>query len=154
MSKLRQEFESQKTVETKPTPVKTFVPKVTATIPKHDFSPVQENIKDMQNEKENKKCIADDTKINKLNKNIENSKLTTEENANMQNNTPPKPLPRISRSGSICEQTEDVNNFPKPVAKPRTNSSVPVITPVNPNMPIVGGYKVLFDVFSIGVCFF
>lgn len=110
----------------------------------------------MQNEKEteNKKRLEDDTKINKLNKNIENSKLMTEENANMQNNIPPKPLPRISRSGSICDQTEEANNIPKPVAKPRSNSSAPVITPVNPNMPIAGGYKVSFYVFWIGVCFF
>lgn len=148
MSKLRQELESQRTLETKPTPVvKTFVPKVTAAIPKHDFSPINENIKDIQNEKEkeyNNKRTEDDTKINKLNKNIENSKLTEE---SVQNNVPPKPLPRISRSGSICDQTEDANNIPKPVAKPRTNNSVPVITPVNPNMPIVGGYKVPFVLF-------
>ncbi|KAL3267045.1 hypothetical protein HHI36_011187 [Cryptolaemus montrouzieri] len=53
---------------------------------------------------------------------------------------PPKPLPRASRTGSICETTEE-GNIPKPVARPRTNSCVPVVTSVSPIAPITGGYK-------------
>lgn len=31
---------------------------------------------------------------------------------------------------------------PKPVARPRTTNYTPVVTSVNPNAPISGGYKV------------
>lgn len=53
---------------------------------------------------------------------------------------PPKPLPRTSRSGSVADPAEELP--PKPVARPRTNSCAPVVTSVNPNMPVAGGYKV------------
>ncbi|XP_030751514.1 uncharacterized protein LOC115879026 [Sitophilus oryzae] len=53
---------------------------------------------------------------------------------------PPKPLPRTSRTSSVCESTEEASSAPKPVARPRTNSCVPIVTSVNPNGPI-GGYK-------------
>lgn len=56
---------------------------------------------------------------------------------------PPKPLPRTSRAGSMCDQpTEEAVIQPTPVARPRTNSCAPVITSVNPYVPIAGGYKV------------
>lgn len=57
---------------------------------------------------------------------------------------PPKPLPRTSRAGSMCDQPTDTDAViqPIPVARPRTNSCAPVITSVNPYVPIAGGYKV------------
>ncbi|KAI4463525.1 coronin [Holotrichia oblita] len=57
---------------------------------------------------------------------------------------PPKPLPRTSRAGSMCDQPTDTDAViqPPPVARPRTNSCAPVITSVNPYVPIAGGYKV------------
>ncbi|CAH2006359.1 unnamed protein product [Acanthoscelides obtectus] len=58
---------------------------------------------------------------------------------------PPKPLPRTSRTSSMCDSLpsslEDAANAPKPVARPRTNSLAPVVTSVNPTAPISGGYK-------------
>lgn len=55
---------------------------------------------------------------------------------------PPKPLPRASRTGSI--ELLDEKDVPKPVARPRTTNYTPVVTSVNPNAPISGGYKVWF----------
>nr|CAD7393572.1 unnamed protein product [Timema cristinae] len=56
---------------------------------------------------------------------------------------PPKPLPRASRAGSLSE-SEDVAmaaTLPRPVARPRTTSTPPAVTSVNPALPISGGYK-------------
>nr|CAD7568796.1 unnamed protein product [Timema californicum] len=56
---------------------------------------------------------------------------------------PPKPLPRASRAGSLSE-SEDVAmvaTLPRPVARPRTTSTPPAVTSVNPTLPISGGYK-------------
>lgn len=144
---------------------KAFQPKITATVPKSDYHPVKDVVKDLEHLNDNK--TKDDTnkskENNKLNetklinneqneKLIENkllnnkineyNKMNTEENdkVNVQNVVPPKPLPRTSRTGSVCEQSEDLT--PKPVARPRTNSLAPVVTSVNPNIPIAGGYKV------------
>lgn len=44
---------------------------------------------------------------------------------------PPKPLPRASRTGSICESIDE-SNMQKPVARPRTNSCVPTVNLPNP----------------------
>lgn len=130
LSKLKKEHEAKNIIETKPAVVKTFVPKVTATLPKNDFKEV---LKDSNK--------IDDIVENKKNDVIENVKLIIEEPTNnVQPVVPPKPLPRAFRTGSICEPVED--NQPKPVARPRTNSCAPVVTSVNPNMPISGGYKV------------
>lgn len=128
LSKLKKEHEAKNITETKPAVVKTFVPKVTATLPKNDF-------------KDSNKF--DDVAENKKNNDAtESVKLTIEDAVNgAQPVVPPKPLPRASRAGSICEPAED--GLPKPVARPRTNSCAPVVTSVNPNMPISGGYKVL-----------
>lgn len=135
LSKLKQEYEEkQKLADSKSPPIKTFVPKITATIPKHDFNPV---IKDNKLSDENKS--DDEHTLKENSKNAENLKFITEENNGV---LPPKPLPRASRTNSVCEATEDVNNVPKPVARPRTNSCAPVVTSVNPNMPVAGGYKV------------
>lgn len=129
-------------IDTKPaTQIKTFVPKVTATIPKNDFTAVITDNKLV----DNKNDENEDYKINELNKNAENSKFIREDNGSLQNIIPPKPLPRASRTGSMCESTDDLNSVPKPVARPRTNSCAPVVTSVNPNMPVAGGYKVLVD---------
>nr|XP_022903433.1 coronin-7 isoform X1 [Onthophagus taurus] len=54
---------------------------------------------------------------------------------------PPKPLPRTSRAGSVCDSPDDAISASKPIARPRTNSCAPVITSVNPKVPIAGGYK-------------
>ncbi|KAK9686045.1 WD domain, G-beta repeat [Popillia japonica] len=45
--------------------------------------------------------------------------------------------------GSMCDQPTDTDAViqPIPVARPRTNSCAPVITSVNPYVPIAGGYK-------------
>lgn len=124
LSKLREEYENEKVIEPpKPVPKKPFHPKITATITKNDFHPVKEIIKDPPEIQDNKV--------------VENNKINLEEIV-----VPPKPLPRTSRTGSICEPLEDPNNPPKPVARPRTNSATPIVTSINPNVPIAGGYKV------------
>ncbi|EFA02370.1 coronin-7 isoform X1 [Tribolium castaneum] len=128
LSKLREEYENEKVIEPKPVPKKPFQPKITATITKNDFHPVKEILKDFE------KPEIQDNKV------AENNKINLEETA-VPNVVPPKPLPRTSRTGSICEPLEDQNNPPKPVARPRTNSATPIVTSVNPNVPIAGGYK-------------
>uniref|UniRef100_T1I6B9 Coronin n=1 Tax=Rhodnius prolixus TaxID=13249 RepID=T1I6B9_RHOPR len=62
--------------------------------------------------------------------------------------TPPKPLPRISRTGSMSDGTtqQELDNTPKPVARPRTNSMQPPgQNNVQPgficSINISGGYK-------------
>lgn len=137
LSKLKQEYEEkQKLADSKPPTVKTFVPKITAAIPKNDFNPI---IKDNKSTDES----GDEHKLKEHNKNAENLKFINNE----ENNgcvVPPKPLPRASRTNSVCDGVEDINNVPKPVARPRTNSCAPVVTSVSPNMPVAGGYKVSF----------
>lgn len=155
--------------EKKP-PVSTYVPKITSSIPKSEFI-ITNKINDKQskfdeNEKEN-------AKMEKGNNDVDNrvaSISDSEDEIFVQNGSngsgggdahavPPKPLPRASRTGSICDATEE--NFssaittttsatttptattPRPVARPRTTNYTPVVTSVNPNAPISGGYKVL-----------
>lgn len=132
-----------KIIDTKPLPKKAFQPKITATITKNDFHPVKDIINDLEKDKspvsENKTDIVQDNKV------AENNKINLEEMVIVQNVIPPKPLPRTSRTGSICETLDDTNNTPKPVARPRTNSVTPIVTSVNPNVAISGGYKVIFS---------
>lgn len=119
-------------------------PKVTAAVTKTEFMPVIEREKKLLNEKENEKQFIDN-KIdivenkNEYNKIIDKKEINNREKNDVQI-VPPKPLPRASRTGSICEPIEDLT--PKPVARPRINSCVPIVTSVNPNVPIAGGYKV------------
>lgn len=92
-----------------------------------------------------------------------------EENGHHQNGqttTPPKPLPRSSRTNSFSEEEPTPNSggssstvptTTRPIARPRTTASTEmspptapsaqrsigsVVTSVNPNAPIAGGYKV------------
>lgn len=126
LTKLKQELEEkQKIIDSKPPTVKTFVPKITATIPKNDLN----------------------------NRFVEESDDCTK-NGESNGVLPPKPLPRASRTNSVCETTEDANNVQKPVARPRTNSCAPVVTSVNPNMPVAGGYKVFVSSWSLRILFF
>lgn len=117
-------------------------PKVTAAVTKSEFIPVIEKEKKVLNEKENEKQFIDNKNDIVENKNEYNKIIDKKENRekNDAQIVPPKPLPRASRTGSICEPVEDIP--PKPVARPRINSCVPVVTSVNPNVPIAGGYKV------------
>lgn len=150
LSKLKEEYKA-----TCPKTEKGFQPKITAAVPKCDYHPVRDVIKDLEkdnhcnkektnNKNKETKLISDQIE-NKLmyNKINEYNKMNTEESekVNVESVVPPKPLPRTSRTGSVCEQSED--NTPKPVARPRTNSLAPVVTSVNPNVPIAGGYKVI-----------
>lgn len=126
LSILKQELdEKQKIIDSKPSTIKTFVPKVTATIPKNDY---------------NNRFVEENDEYAK--------------NGESNGILPPKPLPRSSRTNSVCETNEDVNNVQKPVARPRTNSCAPVVTSVNPNMPVAGGYKVHLLVASLRNFFF
>lgn len=142
LSKLQEEYKNQNLIDNKIQPK----PKVTATVTKSEFIPVKDIIKDIEKEKpfiENKYDIVENK--NEYNKIID--KKESQEKINITSDmqiVPPKPLPRASRTGSICEPAEEVP--PKPVARPRTNSCVPVVTSVNPNVPIAGGYKVLYDI--------
>lgn len=145
LSKLKQEQEKkQSTIDVKPPTVKTFHPKITAAIPKSDFIPL---IKDDNYPEETR----NDHKITEQNRNTENLKFVAEETNEV---VPPKPLPRASRTNSVCEPNEE-NNALKPVARPRTNSCVPVVTSVNPNATVAGGYKVScleIAVFAVFFC--
>lgn len=158
LSKLKQEYEEkQKLADNKPAQVvKTFVPKITAAIPKHNFNPI---IKDNKVTEETKTNEDDDEKhkLKENSKNAENLKFISEE-VNNGVVLPPKPLPRASRTNSVCETTttamDEVNSAPKPVARPRTNSCAPVVvTSVNPSMPVAGGYKVFLLFWGSRCCF-
>ncbi|KAK9870983.1 hypothetical protein WA026_009943 [Henosepilachna vigintioctopunctata] len=78
---------------------------------------------------DSEKHVKDEESDEKLNDSSECEKIC-----------PPKPLPRASRTGSVCEISEE-GYTPKPVARPRTNSCVPVVSSVSPIMTISGGYK-------------
>ncbi|XP_017767884.1 PREDICTED: coronin-7 isoform X2 [Nicrophorus vespilloides] len=93
-------------------------------------NPVKEKVKDIEKEK-----VFNANILLKNNTENINGQSKRQEAAEI---LPPKPLPRTSRTGSICELEEPI---PKPVARPRTNSCAPIVTSVNPNMPISGGYK-------------
>lgn len=146
LSKLQEEY-NNKTIDNK-----SSKPKITAAVTKSEFIPVKDIIKDIEKEKQqfndNKNDIVVENK-NEYNKIIDSKKDMQEKiNAAITSDAqivPPKPLPRASRTGSICEPAEEAVAPPKPVARPRTNSCVPVVTSVNPNIPIAGGYKVPND---------
>lgn len=145
LSKLQEE-NCNKSIDSKIHPK----PKVTAAVTKSEFIPVKDNIKETEKEKQfsidNKNDIVDNkNEYNKIN----------QEKTNVPSDlqiVPPKPLPRASRTGSICEPAEDVP--PKPVARPRINSCVPVVTSVNPNVPIAGGYKVPHQTYHLFLYFY
>ncbi|XP_031341149.1 coronin-7 isoform X1 [Photinus pyralis] len=159
LSKLKEAMEnSQNSIETQHHS-KVTQPKVTSAIVKNDFVPIKAKISNLEkdNFKENSskhkpmpsdKAKSDsahisDNKISEYNK-INSNEFSTAEKSELENGihiVPPKPMPRTSRTGSICEVIEDSSTTPKPVARPRTNSCAPIITAVNPNLPIVGGYK-------------
>lgn len=131
--------------------IKSQKPKVISNIPKSDYHPVKDIIKDLEKEKPSKeKCskemfeVSEDKvmELNKTNETKNEEKILPCKETQI---IPPKPLPRASRTGSICEPMDESVNIPKPVARPRTNSCAPTITSVNPNIPIAGGYKVLFQ---------
>lgn len=126
-----QEKEKEK-VEKKPAVISTFIPKVTASIPKAEFIPI--NNKTEEEIIKPKSEIITDTMDNKENYEEENGQ-------NGDHVVPPKPLPRASRTGSINDLLEETQ-APRPVARPRTTNYTPVVTSVNPNAPISGGYKV------------
>jgi hypothetical protein len=68
------------------------------------------------------------------------------QNGNNENITPPKPMPRATRTGSLSESTDEVS--PKPVARPRNNSVITNQPNPTPQMGFIssvnvtGGYKV------------
>ncbi|KAJ8951735.1 hypothetical protein NQ318_012586 [Aromia moschata] len=151
LSKLKEEYENEKVSQDKQKSSETK-PKVTAAITKTDYHPVKDIIKDI--EKDSNKTKDDEFKLEEskpdnilpdLNKSTDSNKLQSDDNidkVNIPNVIPPKPLPRTSRTGSVCDSAvEEPTNVPKPVARPRTNSCAPVVTSVNPNVPIAGGYK-------------
>lgn len=146
LSKLREAYENEKAsqIAQKPSEVK---PKVTAAITKSDYHPVKDIVKDI--EKDSSKPSGDEEEsIDKVfdSRTSESTRSSSEEieKVNITAVIPPKPLPRTSRTGSMCDTSvEESTNVPKPVARPRTNSCAPVVTSVNPNIPIAGGYKVI-----------
>lgn len=146
-------------------PVTTYIPKITSSIPKTEFIITNNDTKQHQFddiETEKQKDNSDKSNNDIDNKTASsNNELEIEDKFNVQNGSgdshvlPPKPLPRASRTGSICElQTpEEVTStlpvIPKPVARPRTTNYTPVVTSVNPNAPISGGYKVFIILHSL-----
>ncbi|CAG9762430.1 unnamed protein product [Ceutorhynchus assimilis] len=124
---LRKEFEEAK-ANRKSAQAK---PKIIQTAPKPKLHPVKNIVQEI--EKDQQEIIEDENPR----KSFEEIKKIEYEEEKV-SIIPPKPLPRSSRTGSVCEPMED--NAPKPVARPRTNSCVPVVTSVNPNGPL-GGYK-------------
>lgn len=147
---MREEYENEKTsrIDQKVSEVK---PKVTAAITKSDYHPVKDIVKDIEKDstkiKDNKPNGDDEESTDKTVESRTNENKSSAEEIEKVNITavvPPKPLPRTSRTGSMCDSSvEESTNAPKPVARPRTNSCAPVVTSVNPNVPIAGGYKVI-----------
>nr|XP_023013175.1 coronin-7 isoform X1 [Leptinotarsa decemlineata] len=127
LQKLRDEYSTQKSMNPEPKP------KITAAVTKTEYQPVRDIVKDL--EKDNKQ--SEEERNNLITRNLE-SEL---DKVNTPAVIPPKPLPRTSRTSSICEATIEDPNAPKPVARPRTNSVAPIVTSVNPSVPIAGGYK-------------
>lgn len=143
MSELCKAVQQTQVVVEKNKPVSTYIPKITSSLPKTEFIITANN-----DNKQNSKCDENNEKNNGSDKNNDNdnkSNSDLEDTFNVQNGeshiVPPKPLPRSSRTGSICEAPEDTTT-PRPVARPRTTNYTPVVTSVNPNAPITGGYKV------------
>nr|CAI5857096.1 unnamed protein product [Callosobruchus analis] len=119
-------------------------PKITTTIPKSDFHPVRSIVRDLEkdsNKLPESKEVEETIPAASL---PASSEVGSTEKVN-EVVVPPKPLPRTSRTSSMCDSLpsslEDAANAPKPVARPRTNSLAPVVTSVNPTAPISGGYK-------------
>ncbi|XP_076251127.1 coronin isoform X1 [Rhynchophorus ferrugineus] len=115
LSDLKEAFEKEKS-ERKPKVVESA-----AVPPVH---PVRNIVKELEKDKDSadtseKKNVSED-----------------EEKVPSSNVVPPKPLPRTSRTSSVCEPMEDGVTAPKPVARPRTNSCAPVVSSVSPS-----GYK-------------
>ncbi|XP_030763580.1 coronin-7 isoform X2 [Sitophilus oryzae] len=140
IAQLREEFEKSK-ANRKPAESK---PKIIETSVKPEIHPVRSIVKELEKDKENVPEKSPKKNVDEIDKKISEVKAATEEEdkekAPAQTIVPPKPLPRTSRTSSVCESTEEASSAPKPVARPRTNSCVPIVTSVNPNGPI-GGYK-------------
>ncbi|XP_057659505.1 coronin-7 isoform X1 [Diorhabda carinulata] len=126
LQQMREDYNNLK-LNSKPEPQKTK-----STPQKVDLHPVKGLIKDF--EKDNKQIEEENNDIN--------AKINDNELEKITSIIPPKPLPRTSRTSSICDsQSIDDANVPKPVARPRTNSCAPVVTSVSPIAPASGGYK-------------
>ncbi|KAK4887740.1 hypothetical protein RN001_004011 [Aquatica leii] len=150
LSKLKEEVENAQNHSVKQQTPKVTQPKITSAIVKNEFVPVKEKIGSLENFKDKGKNDIEnntDNKIKEYNK-INNNESTKEKTPVSEKNevengihiVPPKPMPRASRTGSVCEIIDE-NSVPKPVARPRTNSCAPIVTSVNPNVPVAGGYK-------------
>lgn len=93
----------------------------------------------------------DNNEANELKNKRNSAEIKKDDEMKIQNGnegqTPPKPLPRVSRTGSLSEPDE---NVPKPVARPRTNTVLPPAAPQPGficSINISGGYKVWPEVF-------
>ncbi|CAG9827934.1 unnamed protein product [Diabrotica balteata] len=135
LQEMREEYKNRK-IHAKPEPKAKPVP-----VQKIEQHPVKGIIKDF--EKDNKQIEEEKNNIN--------MKSTEDDGEKIPSIIPPKPLPRTSRTSSMCDSqpAEDANSAPKPVARPRTNSCVPVVTSVSPVAPVSGGYKVINVVFDV-----
>uniref|UniRef100_A0A146LYG7 Coronin n=2 Tax=Lygus hesperus TaxID=30085 RepID=A0A146LYG7_LYGHE len=91
----------------------------------------------------------DNNEANDLKNKRNSAEIKKDEEIKIQNGNegqmPPKPLPRVSRTGSLSEGSDE--NAPKPVARPRTNPVQPP-SAAQPQQPgficsinISGGYK-------------
>lgn len=113
-------------------------PKVTGAVTKPSYHPVKDIIRDIEQDNKSPEEVTLNVTDTQFDGDCEPSEKV--------NNSivPPKPLPRTSRTNSMCDTSmEDPANAPKPVARPRTNSCAPIVTSVNPNVPVSGGYKVI-----------
>ncbi|CAG9860814.1 unnamed protein product [Phyllotreta striolata] len=131
LQQMREEFKT-KMLNSKPDVKPKFIP-----TKKLDNHPVRGIISNFEKEKDNKQIEEEQNNINAEKDNDNDEKVIAP------SIIPPKPLPRTSRTSSVCDTqiTEDLNNVPKPVARPRTNSCAPVVTSVSPVAPTSGGYK-------------
>lgn len=136
---MREEFNAKK-LNFKPE----LKPKISPT-KKPEHHPVKGIIsnfeKEKEKEKDNKQIEEEKNTINAVHADKD---VDSQEKVNCPSIIPPKPLPRTSRTSSMCDSqsVDDGNNAPKPVARPRTNSLAPIVTSVSPVAPATGGYKV------------
>ncbi|CAH1104052.1 unnamed protein product [Psylliodes chrysocephalus] len=138
LQQMREEFNAKK-LNFKPE----LKPKISPT-KKPEHHPVKGIIsnfeKEKEKEKDNKQIEEEKNTINAVHADKD---VDSQEKVNCPSIIPPKPLPRTSRTSSMCDSqsVDDGNNAPKPVARPRTNSLAPIVTSVSPVAPATGGYK-------------
>nr|CAI5857098.1 unnamed protein product [Callosobruchus analis] len=125
-------------------------PKITTTIPKSDFHPVRSIVRDLEkdsNKLPESKEVEETIPAASL---PASSEVGSTEKVN-EVVVPPKPLPRTSRTSSMCDSLpsslEDAANAPKPVARPRTNRLGP--KPFTP--PKLDSENTFSKVFSVPV---